>query len=247
MKKVIIIILIIAGMLLVSFGIVFSANKFMESDNYTKKETELPPPSHEINKKLIKSANCTGEGKIDYSKFDKNDLNAANKAVACYQMKYDKLRGTKAAEDGYNDFWNFYVEFETQQNQQIYLSPIPLKDSYERQANKYSEKYYRYGLIVQFNEGEFVLSISRNYMYENFSKFLSEPTRELLKFYIQFDKRINYGTTYVIPKEKFYEYIEFYKNFGDKYPVYCRENKMDINKIINQYEEIIKNYPNVLY
>ena len=72
-----------------------------------------------------------------------------------------------------------------------------IDNSIQKQIDKYSEQYYKYGLVAQFDEGEFMLVPSRRYLYENFAPYLSKPHQELLKFEIS-DVRTIYDGRYII-------------------------------------------------
>ena len=210
----------------------------------------------EFSKNKKYKENCLGDKPIDYSMFDINDINAANQAVACYQLKYDQKRGTKEADAEYAKFSDFYFNFENQQYQQSDVSSMSVEDVIGEQKyieeklknprlkvaiKKLTDNYYPYGLIVQYDESAFMLVTSNKYLYENFSEYLSEPQREFLKFYIQFDERIIYDGHYIVPKSVLENNLKFYKDFKSKYPEFSKEH--DIDKIIEYEIDAIKKYP----
>ena len=181
---------------------------------------------------------------IDFSKFDVNDLDAARKATKYYQKVYKNKRGTKEADEDYDKFWDFIIKFGSAQNEKISLQTELIDNSIQKQTEVYSEKYYKYGLAAQFDEGEFMLVPSRAYLYENFAPYLSKPYQELLKFNAS-DARIIYDARYTISKSELENYLKFYEQLAQKYPEFSK--KYDILGIINYYKEAIKHYPNIIF
>ena len=193
---------------------------------------------------LILCASVTTVNAVDYGQFDVNDINAANKAVKAYQKEYSNKKRTVEADVEYEKFWDFYLKFNNNQSQKVYL-PYEIKNSsIASQLKNYSKKYYKYGLIAQFDEGEIFLVPSKKYLYENFKDFVTIPKMELLKFDVQFDKRVMYDLRYTVSKKKLKQYKQFYEKFNNKYLQYSKEHK--IYEFIEYYDNKLKNYPNVL-
>ena len=81
-----------------------------------------------------------------------------------------------------HDFLDFYNKFEIVQSRKIYLPYELKKNSITLQLKEYSKKYYKYGLVAQFDEGEYLLAKSNKYIYENFAEYLSKPFQEYLEY-----------------------------------------------------------------
>jgi len=126
---------------------------------------------------------------INFDSFDLNDISAIKNATKQFQKEFKNIRGTDLIEDYFIEFKKYYYNFANIQNKKIKLSQTFSNLSIKKQIQFYSKKYYKYGLSVQFDEGEFMLTPSNKYLYKNFSKYLSKPSSELLK-YNSSDKRI---------------------------------------------------------
>lgn len=164
---------------------------------------------------------------LDFDQFDVNDINAVKKAAKYYQKEYKNKRGTKEAEEDYLRFSEFLLKFENTQSKKIYLPYDTSNNSIRKQIAAYSNQYYKYGLVAQFDEGEFMLVSSNHYIYENFAPYLSKPWKEILKFNSS-DKRNKYDGRYIVPKSYLKNQMKFYKNFIKKYPdlvYYTSQNK----------------------
>lgn len=181
---------------------------------------------------------------INFDSFDLNDISAIKNATKQFQKEFKNIRGTDLIEDYFIEFKKYYYNFANIQNRKIKLSQTFSNLSIKKQIQFYSKKYYKYGLSVQFDEGEFMLTPSNKYLYKNFSKYLSKPSSELLK-YNSSDKRIISDGRYIISKKELLKYIEFYENFEQKYPEYSKKN--NIKEIINKYKEDLKYYPYIIY
>jgi len=181
---------------------------------------------------------------INFDSFDLNDISAIKNATKQFQKEFKNIRGTDLIEDYFIEFKKYYYNFANIQNKKIKLSQTFSNLSIKKQIQFYSKKYYKYGLSVQFDEGEFMLTPSNKYLYKNFSKYLSKPSSELLK-YNSSDKRIISDGRYIISKKELLKYIEFYENFEQKYPEYSKKN--NIKEIINKYKEDLKYYPYIIY
>ena len=70
---------------------------------------------------------------VDYSQFDVNDINAANKAVKAYQEEFKDKRRTKEADEELEKFWDFYLQFENTQSDKIYLPYTTVNGSIAKQ------------------------------------------------------------------------------------------------------------------
>ena len=181
---------------------------------------------------------------IDFSKFDVNDFDAARKATKYYQKVYKNKRCTNEADEDYLKFLKFFLEFEFTQSQKIYLPYELIDNSVQKQIDAYSKKYYKYGLVAQFDEGEYMLVQSNRYVYENFAPYVSAPYAELLKFHAS-DVRTTYDARYIIPKSELENYIKFYQQFIKKYPQFSKENNMQ--EVIEDIKRDIEHYPNIIY
>ena len=181
---------------------------------------------------------------IDFSKFDVNDLDAARKATKYYQKVYENKRGTKEADEDYLKFRDFFWQFHNVQSKKIYLPYELIDNSVQKQIDAYSEKYYKYGLVAQFDEGEYMIVPSRRYIYENFAPYVSAPYAELLKFHSS-DVRTTYDARYIIPKSELENYIKFYQQFIKKYPQFSKENNMQ--EVIEDIKRDIEHYPDIIY
>ena len=181
---------------------------------------------------------------INFDSFDLNDISAIKNATKQFQKEFKNIRGTDLIEDYFIEFKKYYYNFANIQNKKIKLSQTFSNLSIKKQIQFYSKKYYKYGLSVQFDEGEFMLTPSNKYLYKNFSKYLSKPSSELLK-YNSSDKRIISDGRYIISKKELLKYIEFYENFEQKYTEYSKKN--NIKEIINKYKEDLKYYPYIIY
>ena len=181
---------------------------------------------------------------IDFSKFDVNDLNALRKATKYYQKVYKNKRGTKEADEDYLKFSKFSLDFYYAQYPKIDLPYELIDNSVQKQIDAYSKKYYKYGLVAQFDEGEYMLVLSNRYVYENFAPYVSAPYAELLKFHSS-DVRTTYDARYIIPKSELENYIKFYQQFIKKYPQFSKENNMQ--EVIEDIKRDIEHYPNIIY
>ena len=181
---------------------------------------------------------------IDFDKFDVNDINAVRNATKYYQQEYKHKRGSKEAEEDYYKYSKFASKFEDVQRKMKNLQDYPINNSVKKQLKIYFKQYYQYGLIVQFDEGEFILVLSNQYLSKNFGPYLSKPYQELLKFHSS-DKRTTYDCRYIVPKSYLKKQIKFYKNFGKKYPEFYTED--ELSQIIQSLEDDIKHYPNIIY
>ena len=210
------------------------------SSNYEAKQSKLKEMlanaktieeyKQEFSKNKKYKENCLGDKPIDYSMFDINDINAANQAVACYQLKYDQKRGTKDADDEYNKFRDFYWDFS---RQHAYLS--------EGDFNDYSDVYYKYGILIVPGEDHYDAIMSYRYIYENISPYLSHGFQEFIRFNIIFDKTIMRDLHFHIPKSELKKILEFYIDFQKKYPEL--DDKLYIQESIKFYENGLKTYP----
>jgi hypothetical protein len=70
---------------------------------------------------------------VDYSQFDVNDINAANKAVKAYHEEFKDKRRTKEADEELEKFWDFYLQFENAQSDKIYLPYTTVNGSIAKQ------------------------------------------------------------------------------------------------------------------
>ena len=187
---------------------------------------------------------CNCAFAVDYSKYNVSDINAIRKATKAYQNEFKNKKGTKEAEDEFLKFTEFYARAVSKQNEMIYDFPYKAKDnSFQKQAQEYSKKYYNKGLMIQFDEGEFFVVQCNRYIEENFQSYLTPDWQELLKFQNCFDKRIISDGRYVISKAELIKILEFYKNFAKKYPNFIK--KENIKNTIQFYQRQIKQYPNV--
>ena len=180
---------------------------------------------------------------LDYSKYNTSDINAIREATKEYQNEYKDKKGTKEAEIEFLKFRDFYYEAVEKQNIRIKLKePVkPYRNSYYRQARKYTKDYADKGLRVDFN-GEFYIIGNHKYLYKNFCSYLNEDWCELLKFLAKQDtKRIFWDSAYVISKDELVKIINFYKNFDKKYPDFVLNDS--IKSIIKDYERDLKHYP----
>jgi hypothetical protein len=182
---------------------------------------------------------------VDYSRFDLKDINSVNNAVKVYQEEYKDRKGTKEAEEEYNRFLEFYYNFINIQNTQLLFDFKTYRKSYQKQAQKYAKEYYKYGLNVQFDEGEFFVTKSNKYLYLKFKSFLPEPLSNIIKFERYYDKRRISDARYVMSKARLRHEIKYYHNFKNKYPQYSVEYNID--SIIKSLEEDLEHYPNLLY
>lgn len=91
----------------------------------------------------------------------------------------------------------------------------------------------------------FFLVESNQYLYDEFSPYLTKDWKELLKFETRFDKRIVSDGRYRISKAEIKNFIHFYKNFIKKYPDFTEKN--NIKQTIINYKEDLKHYPNIIY
>ena len=180
---------------------------------------------------------------VDYSQFDVNDINAANKAVKAYHEEFKDKRRTKEADEELEKFWDFYLQFENAQSDKIYLPYTTVNGSIAKQIKIYSKQYYKYGLIAQFDEGEFFIVPSRKYLYRNFRYYVTKEKQALMKFDTQFDERVVSDLRFIVPKSKIESYIKFYKKFYKKYPEYSKTHNID--EFIKYYEDKLINYPNI--
>lgn len=181
---------------------------------------------------------------LEFDQFDPNDINSLREATRYYQQEYDKKRGTIEAEEDFDKFWQYYIKFDNRQNQKIYLPYETIDNSIQKQIDKYSEQYYKYGLVAQFDEGEFMLVPSRRYLYENFAPYLSKPHQELLKFEIS-DVRTIYDGRYIISISELKNQIKFYEGLIKKYPEFSKRRR--VYDKVRSIEEDIKHYPNIYY
>ena len=182
---------------------------------------------------------------VDYSRFDLKDINSVNNAVKVYQEEYKDRKGTKEAEEEYNRFLEFYYNFINIQNTQLLFDFKTYRKSYQKQAQKYAKEYYKYGLNVQFDEGEFFVTKSNKYLYSKFKSYLPKPLSDMIKFERYYDKRRISDARYVMPKSRLRHEIRYYNNFKNKYPQYSAD--YDIDSIIKSLEEDLKSYPLVHY
>lgn len=181
---------------------------------------------------------------LDFDQFDPNDINSLRAATKYYQQEYDKKRGTIEAEEDYLKFCEFLSSFENKQSTKIYLPYETVNNSIQKQIDKYSKQYYKYGLVAQFDEGEFMLVPSRRYLYENFAPYLSKPYQKLLKFEASDVRRV-YDCRYIVPKSYLLNQIKFYEGLIKKYPEFSKRRK--IYDKVQYLEENIKHYPNIIY
>ena len=187
-------------------------------------------------------ANCAFA--VDYSKYNVSDINAIRKATKAYQNEFKNKKGTKEAEEEFLKFIEFYTRAVSKQSEMIYNFPYKAKDnSFQKQAQEYSKKYYNKGLMIHFDEGEFFVVQCNRYIWENFQSYLTFDWQELLKFQNYFDKRIISDGRYVISKTELIKILEFYQNFAKKYPNFIK--KENIKNTIHFYQRQIKQYPNV--
>ena len=233
-----------------------SANKTVQED--TNLQQKLPEEYHSIaeykekfskDKKYIK--NCTGEGSIDYSMFDVNDINAANQAVACYQMKYDKKRGTKEAEKDYLEFVRYGFDFANSHfnDMEKEYSIIVNKGTFNISSVKIIEElldryFYKYGLKAVYGELEFYPEVSDLYVYENIAPYLSKEWSVYLESETNFEHHISTFHGYFrITKCELEEILEYYKEFNKELPEFSKER--GIPNSIKYYEKALKTYPKV--
>ncbi len=182
---------------------------------------------------------------VDYNKFDINDINSIQKATKEYQKEFENKRGTKEAEQDYLNFLKFYNKAVNAQSKKITFEYQAYDNSFEKQAQEYSKKYFPKGMIVHFDEGEFFLVDCNQYLYDEFSPYLTKDWKEFLKFETRFDKRIISDGRYRISKAEIKNFIHFYENFIKKYPDFTEKNNIK-QRIIN-YKENLKHYPNIIY
>ncbi len=182
---------------------------------------------------------------VDYNKFDINNINSIQKATKEYQKEFDNKRGTTEAEQDYLNFLNFYYNAVNAQSKKITFEYKANNNSFEKQAQEYSKKYFSKGMIVHFDEGDFFLVDSNQYLYDKFSPYLTKDWKELLKFETRFDKRIISDGRYRIPKAEIKNFILFYENFIKKYPDFTEKN--NIKQTIINYKKDLKHYPNIIY
>ena len=180
---------------------------------------------------------------IDFSKYDIYNINSLYEITNDYKNEFKNKRETVEAEKSFNEFIKYYEKFVSIQNERNllnydYFNPIKL-------LKEYSNKYYRYGLIVQMDEGDFFFVSSKRYIYENFAKYLSKPYRKLLKYEMRFDNRIINDCRYIIPQSELEKILEFYEKFEKEYPEFSKQNK--INEIIKKYKKDIEHYPYLIY
>ena len=182
---------------------------------------------------------------VNYNEFDINDVNAIHKATRAYQQEFYNKRGSQEAVNDYLEFLVFYQKAVAYQSSQITFDYKSHNNSFEQQAQIYSNDFFYFLMIVQFDEGEFFLVKSNHYLYNEFASYLTEDWQELLKFETYFDKRIISDTKYIIPKYELKRIIAFYKNFNKKYPDFiCKDS---IKQKITVYQADLKHYPNVIY
>jgi len=209
---------------------------------------------------------------VDYSQFDVNDINAANKAVRAYHEEFKDKKGSKEAENGYAEFRKFYFNFFQAQSPKIEKegeallyqpetsngSKIKFGRLNYRPLNGYrwvqpldiadgmTKKYSKYGLTVLFNENFFYTSANDDYLYRNFAPYLSKEDKILMKFYKKhFNKTWISDGHYAVKKEEIKAVIKFYKNFQRKYPEYSKEH--NIESTIQEYEKGLRHYPVAAY
>lgn len=181
---------------------------------------------------------------LDYSNYNVEDINSVRKATKDFQKEYKNKKESLEAEANFNDFLDFYNKFEIVQSRKIYLPYELKKNSITLQLKEYSKKYYKYGLVAQFDEGEYFLVKSNRYIYENFANYLPQPLQLCLE-YENSDERIISDGRYIISKEEICEKIVKYKNFIQKYPEYA--DKYNIYEKIEILEENLKHYPAIIY
>ena len=171
---------------------------------------------------------------IDFSKFDVNDLNALRKATKYYQKVYKNKRGTKEADEDYLKFSKFSLDFYYAQYPKIDLPFELIDNSVQKQIDAYSKKYYKYGLVAQFDEGEYMLVLSNRYVYENFAPYVSAPYAELLKFHAS-DVRTTYDARYIIPKSEL-------ENFNSVKKTICRKLSRILRETLNTIRILFINF-----
>ena len=180
---------------------------------------------------------------IDYNKYDLYDIDSLRNITNDYKNEFKNKQETVDAENSFNEFIKYYEKFVSIQNEKNLLSYNYFNPS--KLLKEYTNKYYKYGLIVQIDEGEFFFVSSKRYMYKNFAKYLSKPHRKLLKFETRFDNRIINDCRYIISQSELKKILEFYKKFEKEYPEYSKQNKID--NIIKKYKKDIEHYPYLIY
>lgn len=181
---------------------------------------------------------------INFDTYDLNNINSVHEATKQFKKEFKNVRSTDIVEEKFIEFVDYYYKFAETQNKKIYLAHINSNLTIKEQQKIYSKMYYKYGLIVQMDEGEYMLVPSNKYLYKNFSKYLSKPSSELLKFKSS-DKRIISDGRYIISKLELQKYIDFYEKFENKYPEYSQ--KHNIKQIKNKYKKDLNHYPYIIY
>ena len=185
---------------------------------------------------------------VDYSKYDRNDINSIVKATKAFQKEFDKKRGTKEAEEDFLRFENFYYSAVYAQRYTIYLPTPekPYKNSTYWQARKYTNDYAIYGLGVEYTGRRYKIKHNSEYIYLKFSPYLSEDWQELLMFYsILYSKEVIRDGKYVISKQELIQISDFDKYFCKKYPTH--RHCEDIEYFIESDQKRIDSYPNIDY
>ncbi|MBQ8668397.1 hypothetical protein IJ472_01360 [bacterium] len=181
---------------------------------------------------------------INFDSYNLDDINSVRKITKDYKKEFKNKKGSIEAEKNFNRFIEIYTNFEDIQNKNIYLPYKLSNNSISLQVERYSKKYYKYGLIVQFDEGEYLLAKSNKYIYENFAEYLSKPFQEYLE-YNKSDERIISDGRYIISREELNSRIKFYESFVKLYPKFAEEYKL--NDKIKYLKEDLKHYPSVIY
>ena len=197
-----------------------------------------------------------GTGK-KYRQVDINDINAVNIAVKKYQEEYNNKKGTESAVRGFLEFLPFYYAFLSGQSGIITDEANKIIDG-QVEMPKYEngetpniedylrEKYGKYGINTNHDEGYFFATINYQYLYDNIASYLTAEWQELIKFNIKYQGTIISDAHFTIRKENIKEIISFYEDFKLKYPEFC-EKHLNIDKVISTYKQGLNNYPCAAY
>lgn len=197
-----------------------------------------------------------GTGK-KYRQIDINDINAANFAGKKYQEEYNNKKGTEAAIKGFLEFLPFYYAFLGEQSSIISDEANKIIDGQQAMPTDENgespniedylrEKYEKYGININHDEGYFYATRSYQYLYDNFESYLTVEWQELIKFNIKYQGTIISDAHFTIDKNEIKEIISFYENFKLKYPEFC-EKHLNIDKVISTYKKGLNNYPCAAY